>query len=275
MKKSTLRPLAGIPIFTLFSLALLTSAHATGIAQPSNAVGTPTTVSVPKNVLAAKFIDQNGAPHTLSELKGKSAILVPFLTLCGDTCPFTTANMLQIQQKLNNDHQSNIKVIGIDVDPYRDNAARLMAYSMLINANFQMWTAAGSTTTPTLTKAELTMKNPVGTGDINPNLLALEKFLGYSVDVIPQGTPPATDWMAPYSKLTYDIDHSDGFAIFDPHQQLRFISGTLPAFTGTLSKTLATFMGSASNVYKKPVYKGGWTPEQALQALSWVTQTKL
>ena len=76
--------------------------------------------------------------------------------------------------------------------------------------------------------------------------------------------------MAPHMKLTYDINHSDGFWIINGAQQVRFVSGDMPAFTGTLSKTLATFMGYKSNIYKNPVYKGGWTSSQALQALEWV-----
>ena len=262
-----------IPTFVISSALTLPTALAASIPQPSASVGTATTVAIPSDALNAKFLDQNGVSHSLAELKGDSAILVPFLTLCGDTCPFTTANMLQLQQKLNQAHAATVKVIGIDVDPYRDSVARLKAYANLIGANFELWTAAGSTSMPMLTKKELAMKNPVGTGDINSNLLAIEKFLGYSVQVVPQGNPPSTDWMAPYKPLTYDINHSDGFAVIDPTQKVRFISRTAPAFTGTLSKTLATFMGYKSNIYKSPVYKGGWTPTEALSAIEWVTQT--
>ena len=66
----------------------------------------------------------------------------------------------------------------------------------------------------------------------------------------------ATDWMAPHDLLSYDINHSDGFWIIGANQTVRFISGDLPAFTGTLSKVLSTFMGYKSNIYNNPVYKG-------------------
>ena len=275
MKKRSLILLAGISITILAAVLPSTFASAALIPQPPASVGTATTVAIPNNVLQADFVDQNRTHHTLAELKGSTAILVPLLTLCGDTCPFTSANMQQIQQKLSENHIKNVRVIGIDVDPYRDTPARLMAYTMMINANFQIWTAAGSTSVPSFTKAQLAMKDPLGSGDINQNLLAIEKFLGYSVQVVPQSNPPANDWMTPFKPLTYDINHSDGFAIIDGNQRVRFISGTSPAFTGTLSKTLATFMGYKSNIYKNPVYKGGWTPAEAIQALSWVMQTKL
>ena len=79
------------------------------------------------------------------------------------------------------------------------------------------------------------------------------------MQVVPQSVPAPTDWMAPHDLLSYDINHSDGFWIIDANQSVRFASGDLPAFTGTLSKVLSTFMGYKSNIYNSPVYKGGWT----------------
>jgi cytochrome oxidase Cu insertion factor (SCO1/SenC/PrrC family) len=251
------------------------SASTTKVAQPPASVGVATSLAVPKSVLNAKFMNQAGKPETLASLKGKTVFIVPVLTLCSDTCPFTTGNLLQLQARLDASKASNVEIVAIDVDPYRDTVTRLAAYAKLIGANFQLWTKQGATSKPTLTKKELAAKSPVGTGDINPNLLAVEKFLGWSVQVVPQGTPPATDWMAPHEKLTYDINHSDGFWIVSASEQVRFVSGTKPAFTGTLSKVLSTFMGYKSNIYKSPAWKGGWTPANALQAIDWVIQSKL
>lgn len=249
-------------------------ASASAPAQPPASVGVATQTALTPAVASAKFTNQHGTPETLGALRGKTIFLVPLLTLCGDTCPFTSGNLLQLQTRLDARKASNVEVIAIDVDPYRDSLKRIAAYARLFSANFQIWTEQGKTTAPRLTKAELASSNPVGTGDINPNLLVVEKFLGWSVQVVPQGTPTSRDWMAPYEKLTYDIQHSDGFWIISPQQQVRFVSGTKPAFTGTLAKTLATFMGYKSNIYKNPVYKRGWTPAQALEAIEWVEGTK-
>ena len=112
------------------------------------------------------------------------------------------------------------------------------------------------TTTPFITDKEFASKNPVGKGDKNANLTALEKFFGWTVQVVPQSVPAPTDWMAPHDLLSYDINHSDGFWVIDANQTVRFASGDLPAFTGTLSKVLSTFMGYKSNIYNSPVYKG-------------------
>lgn len=259
-----------------FSIAGLAGvASATSYDQPPAKVGVATSTVLPAAVKDAKFVNQDGTPETLGSLKGKTVFLVPLLTLCGDTCPFTSGNLLQLQAKVTAAEASKIEIVAIDVDPYRDTQARIAAYAKIIGANFQIWTETGHTTTPYITNKEFASKNPVGKGDKNTNLTALEKFFGWTVQVVPQSVPAPTDWMAPHDLLSYDINHSDGFWVIDASQTVRFASGDLPAFTGTLSKVLSTFMGYKSNIYNSPVYKGGWTPAEAIQAIQWVANEKL
>lgn len=243
-------------------------------AQPKASVGVATNVAFTKAVATAKFINQDGKAETLGSLKGKTVFLVPYLTLCGDTCPFTTGNLLQLQTKVDQSKASNVEVVGIDVDPYRDTRARIAAYAKLFGANFQLWTEVGYTSTPYITDKEYASKNPIGHGDRNSNLTTIEKFFGWTVQVVPQDVPPPTDWMAPHDPLSYDINHSDGFWVIDARQEVRFVSGDRPAFTGKLSAVLSAFMGYKSNIYNSPVYKGGWTPAEGLQAIEWVSGTK-
>lgn len=263
----------------LSALAIPGSALAgSTIKQPPASVGVATSQAMPKAVQDAHFVNQNGQSQTLGALAGKTVFVVPFLTLCGDTCPFTTGNLVQLQAIISSDKVKDVEVVAIDVDPYRDTLARIEAYSKLIGANFQLWTETGPTSVPKAPKSGSTMNSmsgSVGSGDLNANLTAVEKFLGWTVQVVDQGTPPSTDWMAPHEKLTYDINHSDGFWVINAKQQIRFLSGTKPAFTGKLSKVLATFMGYKSNIYKTAVYKRGWTPAEAVQAIEWVKQSKI
>jgi len=253
----------------------VSAAGAATPAQPAAKVGVATSTPLTEAVKSARFINQDGVSETLGSLKGKTVFLVPFLTLCGDTCPFTTGNLLQLQSALNAAKAKDVEVVAIDVDPYRDTVARLKAYAHLIGANFQLWTEAGATSTPYLTLKDLEKKNAIGQGDVNKNLTVIEKFLGWTVQVVPQDVPPPNDWLAPHDQLTYDINHSDGFWVINPQQTVRFASGDLPAFTGTLSKVLSAFMGYKSNIYKDPVYKGGWTPAEAIQAIAWVRGSSL
>jgi cytochrome oxidase Cu insertion factor (SCO1/SenC/PrrC family) len=269
-----------VPVLAAVAVASLVvappAAWASSVAQPPASVGAATSTALTSAAANAKFVNFTGTPETLGALKGKTVFVVPYLTLCGDTCPFTTGNLLQLQGLVNADKVSNVVVVGLDVDPYRDTLTRIKAYAKLIGANFQLWTEAGSTTTPSLPKGAKVssgMNGTVGKGDINANLLTIEKFFGWTVQVVPQSSPPPDDWMAPHEKLTYDINHSDGFWVIDANQQVRFLSGTKPAFTGKLAKVLASFMGYKSNIYKKAVYKSGWTPAEALQAIRWVSST--
>jgi protein SCO1/2 len=261
--------------FATLALVVPPSGAAPSFAQPPSKVGVATSTALTAAVRGAKFVDQNGTPETLGALKGNTVFIVPLLTLCGDTCPFTSGNLLQLQAQIDTSKASNIDVIAIDVDPYRDTRARIAAYAKLIGANFQIWTESGPTTTPYITDKEYASKNPIGKGDRNANLTTIEKFLGWTVQVVPQDVPAPTDWMVPHDLLSYDINHSDGFWIIDAKQSVRFVSGDLPAFTGTLSKVLSTFMGYKSNIYKNPVYKGGWTPAEATHALEWVANEKV
>ncbi|MGC2174745.1 MAG: SCO family protein [Acidimicrobiales bacterium] len=262
-------------LVALSVVELIGVASATSYPQPPAKVGVATNSALPASVKNAKFVNQNGTPETLGALKGKTVFVVPFLTLCGDTCPFTTGNLLQLRSRLNAAKAASVEVVAISVDPYRDTEARIAAYAKIIGANFQIWTETGPTTTPYITDKEFASKNPIGKGDKNAYLTALEKFLGWTVQVVPQSVPAPTDWMAPDDLLSYDINHSDGFWIIDANQSVRFASGDLPAFTGTLSNVLSTFMGYKSNIYNSPVYKGGWTPPEALQAIEWVANERL
>lgn len=251
------------------------SGAATSFPQPPSKIGVATTTALPAAVRDAKFVNQHGMPETLGALKGKTVFLVPLLTLCGDTCPFTSGNLLQLQSKINAARANNVEIVAVDVDPFRDTVARIGAYSKLIAANFQIWTESGPTTTPYITDKEYASKNPIGKGDKNNNLTTIEKFFGWTVQVVPQSVPAPTDWWAPHDLLSYDVNHSDGFWVIDAKQSVRFVSGDYPAFTGKLSKVLSTFMGYKSNIYNSPVFKGGWTPLEAAQALEWVTNEKL
>jgi cytochrome oxidase Cu insertion factor (SCO1/SenC/PrrC family) len=276
MEPRRLRLQAMVTAVALSVVFCVTAAFGSSVTQPPSSVGAATNTALSSAAANAAFVDQSGTPERLAALKGETVFVVPYLTLCGDTCPFTTGNLLQLQELITKDKLKDVQIVALDVDPYRDTLRRVKAYAKLIGANFELWTEQGVTTRPSLPKGANVasgMNGTVGKGDINANLTAVEKFFGWTVRVVPQSSPPPDDWMAPHEKLTYDINHSDGFWVIDPSQDVRFVSGTQPAFTGRLSKVLATFMGYKSNIYQTAVYKKGWTPAEALQSIEWVQGT--
>lgn len=268
MKKITA---ASITLSLVASLSLSAGATTSAPTAPSTKVGYAVSASLPTAVANAQFLDQDGASVTLGGLRGNTVFIVPFLTLCPDTCPFTTGNLLQLKNLLETHHDSNVDVVAITVDPYRDSVSRLSAYATMIGANFSLWTPAG-TTTPAKAPAKA---SGVGTGDKNANLTTVAKFFGWQTQVVQQDKPAATDWMAPHEPLTYDVGHSDGFFVVNASQKLRFIATHAPQFHGTISTDLYNFMNAGGKYTMTHPTKNGWTVAQALQALSFAAGKQL
>ena len=75
--------------------------------------------------------------------------------------------------------------------------------------------------------------------------------------------------------VTYDVIHSDGFAIVDTSGTLRFINNATPHFHGLLPAKLRAFLSKEGlDTLRKPDPEG-WRPAGALEALSWVTGTDI
>ena len=85
--------------------------------------------------------NQHGEKTSLGAFRGKTVVLVPFLTLCADICPFTTGILLQVEKALKAAHAtSKVEIVELSVDPHRDTVARLAAYAKLTHAGWQLVT---------------------------------------------------------------------------------------------------------------------------------------
>jgi len=270
---SVFRTLGGV-VLAATILFTGSSVGASSPPQPPSSLGVATHVALPKSVLNATFMDQSGHLRTLRGLAGKTVFLVPLLTLCGDTCPFTSGNLLQLCSKLAAHKDKNVAVVTISVDPYRDSVARNEAYARMIGASFEIWTPTGRTSRP-VPPPHYSGKRSIGSGDTNAQLTIIEHFFGWASLVVKEAKPASIDWMAPHKALWYDISHSDGFWAINAQHVVRFETGNAPRFHGTLAKALAKFLNSdGKNTYKHPT-PGGWTPTQALAVLSWVAGRRL
>ena len=150
--------------------------------------------AVPPSILDATFIDQEGRPVTLHQFAGKAVFLVPFLTSCQEECPVTTGALLSLQRELAVQHlTSKAAIVEVTVDPGRDTPQRMAVYARLTGVSWPLLTASPAT------------------------LAALWRFFGIYYQVIPEGSPAGIDWQTgqPY---TYDVNHSDGFALLDPNR---------------------------------------------------------
>jgi cytochrome oxidase Cu insertion factor (SCO1/SenC/PrrC family) len=77
------------------------------------------------------LIDQNGAPKTDKDFRGKVMLIYFGYTYCPDACPTTLAALSQMLDLLGN-KASELQPIFISVDPARDTPSQLKSYA----ANF-------------------------------------------------------------------------------------------------------------------------------------------
>src|SRR5690242_2411736 len=65
-------------------------------AGPEPSFGDPVSRVVP----LLQLEDENGRPTSLSDYRGRVVVLSPFLTLCHEVCPLTTAAFHEMQRQL-------------------------------------------------------------------------------------------------------------------------------------------------------------------------------
>jgi cytochrome oxidase Cu insertion factor (SCO1/SenC/PrrC family) len=218
---------------------------------PSASVGATANRAVPQSVSSLPLTDQFDTSVDLNSWRGKTILLVPFLTLCADICPMTTGNLYQVEQALHADRvASNVEIVELSVDPGRDTPARLAAYAQLTGASWELVTES---------PAELT---------------SIARFFGFAYQQVPEGNPPQIDWLT-HQPLTYDVDHSDGFIVINPHGVERFVTDAAPDFHGHIDPTLEQFLSPLGRQHLAHAPKPDWTPADALAALGYSMQRSL
>ena len=191
-------------------------------------------------------VNQDGTHLDLASFRGKTVMVVPFLTLCTDICPLDTGNLLQVEKALRVAGESGkVQIVELSVDPGRDTPARLAAYQRLTGATWQL-----------VTESPLV-------------LTQFERFFGWDVQRVPEGSPPSIDWWTG-KPLTYDINHSDGYIIIDTNGNERFSTGAAPDFHGTLNPTLHRFLTAEGIDHLNHPESPGWNPSSALVTFSWL-----
>lgn len=94
-------------------------------------VATPPAKSVALKVPDALLTDQDGRQRRLvSEIMGDQVIVANFVyTSCTTICPVTSALFSQLQDKLGEQLDRQVRLISLSVDPARDTPARLKSYA--------------------------------------------------------------------------------------------------------------------------------------------------
>jgi protein SCO1/2 len=218
---------------------------------PGPNIGQATDQALPSSVTGAVLVSSTGQRLDLSSLAGKVVVLSDVMTLCQETCPLDTANLVAAA----NDAETaglgdKIVFLSLTIDPVRDTVAQLAAYRKLYTPAPADWIVA--------------------TGSVG-QLAAFWNDLGVFIQKVPDTPPAPRNWLTD-QPLTYDLTHSDELFFIDSHQHQRFLLEGAPhvGAGATIPPELAQFMdptGQSNLTHPDPE---AWTLPQELQAASWL-----
>jgi protein SCO1 len=97
--------------------------------------GMTNTVKAPDFIL----INQENQLLDSTRLRGKIVVLNFIFTTCTDVCPIFTANLAQLQRKLNGRYRSDLYFVSVTTDPEVDSAPVLKAYAQRYGVDFTNW----------------------------------------------------------------------------------------------------------------------------------------
>jgi protein SCO1/2 len=235
-----------------FAAPAHTATHA-GIAQPGSGVGTEMDDALPARILDLPLVDQDGKPADLASFHGKILMISDTMTLCQETCPLDTADLVQTARELDADGLAGkVEFLTITIDPTRDTPAQLAAYRNLyqpVPANWQALTGSASA------------------------ISALWKYFGAYIQKVPEGSPPDVNWRTG-ANLTYDLDHSDEIFFVNASATERFLlEGMGHVAAGTaVPEAMKKYLDAQGLANLNAPASDGWTVPQALETLSWLLQ---
>jgi protein SCO1/2 len=195
------------------------------------------------------LVDYQGRPTSLAAFHGRIIVLSDMLTLCQETCPLDTANLVATARAVPPDE--HVAFVSVTVDPERDTVPRLAAYRALFAPPPANWT--------TLTGSPATLDR-------------LWQWFGVYHRKVAEQAPAPRDWLTG-QPLTYDVTHSDLVFFVGPDGTDRFVlDGAAHVARGDqLPATLSGFLNDEGRRNLAHPEAGTWTVDQALAALAWLS----
>jgi protein SCO1/2 len=164
------------------------------------------------------LLDEHGQATALSAFRGRYVVLAPSLTLCHEVCPLTTGALMSLRRRLRDAGLADRVVVAeATVDPWRDTPARIRAFKRRTGADIRFLTGTQ--------------------GEIR----ALWKTFGVEYHRVAQGDPPDMDWWT-HRPETFDVAHTDGVFVIDPHGHWRVAVVGMPVTAGRLPGRLASLL---------------------------------
>ncbi len=168
---------------------------------PSAYLGTIVNNPLPAGIGNLHLTDDAGRTMSLAALHGQIVVLADFLTLCQETCPLTTGNLLDMDRAVTTAGlASQVRFVELTVDPTRDTPSRLAAYRALVAAPPNWLLLTGNT------------------GTVN----SIWRYFRVWYQKVQEGTPAGVDWLTG-RPLSYDVSHEDALIYLDPASRERFV----------------------------------------------------
>ncbi len=90
--------------------------------------------------LTSKWNTEEGETIQLSELKGKTLVMVMIYTSCRSACPRLVADMRNIESQIPKSNLENIRFVLISIDPKTDTPKRLKEFAIENQMDGKQWT---------------------------------------------------------------------------------------------------------------------------------------
>jgi protein SCO1/2 len=232
-----------------WAIVLVACGGSTAPSPPSAYLGTVLNKPVPDAIANLPLTDDQGRQVTLGALRGQIVVLADFLTLCQETCPLTTGNLLDMDQAVTNSGlRGRVRFVELTVDPGRDTPSRLAAYRKLVHAPADWSLLTGS-----------------------PSAIeSIWRYFGVWYQKVPEDTPAGVDWLTG-RPLTYDVSHEDTLIYLDASGRERFIVVGSPDATATsVPPALRQFLSAQGRTELTHPDAGTWTASQGLTPISWL-----
>jgi protein SCO1/2 len=204
---------------------------------------------VAASVADLRLTDSQGRTTSLASLRGHIVVLADFMTLCQETCPLTTGNLLEMDRAVTQAGLADqVRFVELTVDPGRDTPSRLTAYQKLVGAPANWSLLTGS----------------------SEAVNSIWRYFGVWYQRVAEDTPPGVDWLTG-RPLTYDVAHEDALLYLDATGRLRFILVGAPNATGApVAPALRQFLSSQGRANLAHPDASTWTAGEGLSPIAWL-----
>ena len=146
-----------------------------------------------------ELIDGNGTIFNSTDLDGQVVVIAFLFTNCYDICPIISSNLNWLMGQLGEDMGTNVSILSITVDPWRDTPEIFYNYQESRNLSWP----------------HLSINN------VDENISLLEEVwedFGVGLEIVENNTNQTS---ARHHPMEYDVDHSTGTVLVDKNGMQR------------------------------------------------------